>query len=191
MKIRYRAAAVVSAVAVTAAMGLAMAGAASPAGSLARAAAASAHASGVSTHSARITVDASVRYEICDEANEGCWTNNGDGGNLKLTGATEYALYNPATVIVNGNSETAWEFESPDGDCVTAQSGFDTAEYPCDNGDPYQEFWYTPSSALYAVGVSQSEGHDWCELDTHGDVQNGKCTSPDDQPSDMTFSGLP
>jgi hypothetical protein len=191
MNIRCRAVAAASAIAITAALSLAVAGAALPAGSLTSAARTSVQVPAGSARSARITLDVSDRYAVCDEAGEGCWTNEGDGANLKLSGETFYALYNPATVTVNGHSETAWEYESPDGDCVTAQSGFDTKEYPCDAGDIYQEFWYTNSQALYAVGVSISEGHDWCELDTDNHVQNSPCTSAATQPYDMTFPDLP
>jgi hypothetical protein len=130
----------------------------------------------------------SVRYHICD-GNGGCWTNEGFGEPLGLTGATAYALYNPATVTVNGESETAWEFESPDGDCVTALEGAFTGEGTCKKGDKAQEFWLTGSQAMYSVGVSDYYGHDWCEIDnyTPGFVQNTPCTSAADQPNSESF----
>jgi hypothetical protein len=190
VKINYRAAALASAAAITAAMGLALAGAASASAArpLARATAASAQVSSDSARSARVTPDVSVRYFICDQSNL-CWTNEGSGHNLQLTGATAYAKWNCTSgVLINGADRTTCAYESTDGDCVTASPGRDTYEAPCSASSEAQQFWYTPSHALYALGVSEAENQGWCELDTHGDVQNARCPGPANQTSGETFT---
>jgi hypothetical protein len=177
VKIRIRAAVVASAIAVAAAMGLAFAGAAgaSPAHSLAR--------------------DRATTSYICDQETGDCWTNNGKNNFLLLTGATAYAPVYCGEVNINGSYRETCELKvygsGVPGLCVETSPGTDTYEEPCaDPAIPAEEFWYTPSDALYALGVSEAENQDWCELDIHGDVQNGRCTAPDVQPADMTFPGI-
>jgi hypothetical protein len=202
VRIRHRAVALASAVAVGAAMCLAFAGAAgaSPARPLARATAVSAQVTGRSAHSAR--PDATTTFIICDEATGDCWTSNGKGHDLKLTGATAYAEVYPLTgVDINGKPETTYELKvygsGVPGLCVEASYGTQTYEEACTppggsvGQAPAEEFWYTPSEALYSLGVSETTGKDWCEIDTNGVVQNAPCTSPNDQPADMTFVSGP
>jgi hypothetical protein len=162
MKIRYRAAAVACAAAITAGMCLAAAGPAA----------------------------ASSRLFICDGIG-GCWTNEGPASPLALTGATGYVEINPKTYSINGKNETTYEFQSGDGDCVGAYPGITTDEYTCSASNRNEHFWYTNSDALYSEGVSYTENADWCELDTNGHVQNALCPNPNGQHEDETFDLLP
>jgi hypothetical protein len=130
-----------------------------------------------------------ARHFICD-GNGHCWTNEGSDADLALTGGTKYdttTYYCETATVIGGQSEPFCEYESADGDCVTAYPGAYTFESACQAYDEYQEFWYTDSQAIYALGVSAYEGHRWCELDVHGDVQNTPCTAPDAQSAGETF----
>jgi hypothetical protein len=188
VKIRYQAAAVVSVVAITAALGLALPGAAGA--SPARLGARSAAVSADSTRSAAsVTPDTSSRYGVCDEPFD-CWTNEGRDNPLSLTGETPYQLYDVQSMPVNGKPETVYELKSDDGDCVTANPGGETIESSCINSNN-QFFWLTSSDAMYSVGVSLTEGSDWCELDTNGHVQNTPCPNPSDQSAEETFNLYP
>jgi hypothetical protein len=205
VKIRHRAVAAAAAVAVGAAMCLAFAGAAgaSPARSLARGTAVSARVAGRGAHSPSVR-SATTTFGICDDNDTHllCWNSNGANNELSLTldSGNAYAFVYPSTANINGKTETTYEIKlygsGVPGLCVYPKSGSDTKEVTCEENPASdsnaQEFWYTTSHALYSVGVSNAEGHDWCELDNikGNDVQNAPCTSPASQPYYMTFPGL-
>jgi spore germination protein YaaH len=160
VKIRYRVTALASALAIAAAMGVTLAGAAS-----------------------------ANSVTICD-GNGHCWTGEGRSANLALTGATVFDTNDTANCqsnAINGTNRETCAYQASKNNCVSASLTGKTTLQKCDPENTYQQFWYTPSHAIYSVGVSNQDHQDWCEIDTNGDVQNARCPAASSQPADMTF----